>query len=151
MLVGALKARIYQEYQYLQPGNYSSVLLFVLFRFWGYNHVINVIPIYFQDVASEKVSFQLSMGWVRLHHALRKGSSDLAWSIRYIARNYIERNADTRCPITKPIKNTLQLGKAVPVACLEPLGISVTESDRVRGVSCQALSELGKWPRAHVV
>ena len=41
-----------------------------------------------------------------------------------------------------PMKNPPHPGKAVRVACLEPLGLSVTEGARVLGVTRQALSNL---------
>ena len=41
-----------------------------------------------------------------------------------------------------PMKNPPHPGKVVRVSCLEPLGLSVTESAKVLGVSRQALSNL---------
>lgn len=41
-----------------------------------------------------------------------------------------------------PMKNPPHPGKAVRVACLEPLGLSVTEGARALGVTRQALSNL---------
>lgn len=41
-----------------------------------------------------------------------------------------------------PMKNPPHPGKAVRVACLEPLGLSVTEAAQVLGVTRQALSNL---------
>ena len=42
------------------------------------------------------------------------------------------------------MKNPLHPGKAVRVACLEPLELSVTDAAQVRGVTRQALSNLIK-------
>lgn len=41
-----------------------------------------------------------------------------------------------------PMKNPPHPGKVVRTACLEPLGLSVTEGAKVLGVSRQALSNL---------
>ena len=41
-----------------------------------------------------------------------------------------------------PMKNPPHPGKAVRVACLEPLGLSVTEGARVLGITRQSLSNL---------
>lgn len=41
-----------------------------------------------------------------------------------------------------PMKNPPHPGKVVRAACLEPLGLSVTEGAKVLGVSRQALSNL---------
>ena len=41
-----------------------------------------------------------------------------------------------------PMKNPPHPGKVVRVACLEPLGLNVTEGAKVLGVSRQALSNL---------
>ena len=41
-----------------------------------------------------------------------------------------------------PMKNPPHPGKVVRVACLEPLGLTVTEGAKVLGVSRQALSNL---------
>ena len=41
-----------------------------------------------------------------------------------------------------PMKNPPHPGKVVRVSCLEPLGLSVTESAKVLGVSRQTLSNL---------
>ena len=60
MLVGALKA-LYQQTNIFSLEIIANVLLFVLLL-GVITTVINVM-IYFQDKASEKVSFQLSMGW----------------------------------------------------------------------------------------
>ena len=42
-----------------------------------------------------------------------------------------------------PMKNPPHPGKVVRVACLEPLGLTVTEGAKVLGVSRQALLEPG--------
>ena len=41
-----------------------------------------------------------------------------------------------------PMKNPPHPGKVVRVSCLEPLGLNVTESAKILGVSRQALSNL---------
>src|ERR1700716_4337526 len=41
-----------------------------------------------------------------------------------------------------PMKNPPHPGKAVRAACLEPLGLSVTEGARVLGITRQSLSNL---------
>ena len=41
-----------------------------------------------------------------------------------------------------PMKNPPHPGKVVRVSCLEPLGLNVTEGEKILGVSCQALSNL---------
>jgi antitoxin HigA-1 len=41
-----------------------------------------------------------------------------------------------------PMKNSPHPGKAVRVACLEPLGLSVTEGAKALGISRQSLSNL---------
>jgi addiction module HigA family antidote len=41
-----------------------------------------------------------------------------------------------------PMKNPPHPGKAVRVACLEPLGLSVTEGAKALGISRQSLSNL---------